>query len=45
MPYESLVLTLKEKTKELKKMDTFKKKIEDRYKEKVKELKDSKKER
>jgi hypothetical protein len=39
------VVTLKEKNKELKKMETFKKKIEDRYKDKVKELKTTQKEK
>jgi hypothetical protein len=39
------VLTLKEKNKELKKLENFKKKIEDRYREKVKQLKDTQKDK
>jgi len=38
---ESLIITLKEKNKELKKMEVFKKKLEERYKEKVKQAKDN----
>ena len=34
--YDSLLVTLKDKTKELKKKETILKKLEDRYKEKVK---------
>lgn len=43
--YESLVVTLKEKNKEIKKLEAFKKKVEDRYKEKVKENKSIQKEK
>jgi hypothetical protein len=43
--YESLVVSLKEKSKEVKKLENFKKKIEDRFREKVKECKDAKKDR
>ncbi len=39
------MLTLKEKNKELKKLENFKKKIEDRYREKVKQLKDTQKDK
>ncbi|CDW78208.1 UNKNOWN [Stylonychia lemnae] len=45
IPYESLVLTLKKQSNELKKNEIFKKKIEERYKEKVKQLKDTQKEK
>ncbi len=38
-------MTLKQKTQEIKKLETFKNKIEDRYKEKVKQLKTNQKER
>ena len=45
MPYESLVITLKEKTKELKSLQSFKVKIEERFKEKMKELKELQKDK
>lgn len=45
MSYESLILTLKEKNKELKKLENFKKKIEERYKDLIKEKKALQKEK
>ena len=38
-------MTLKDKTKEIKKLQTLQKKLEDRYKDKVKQLKDCQKEK
>ena len=35
-----MIVTLKDKNKEIKKLETFKKKIEDRYKERVKQGKE-----
>eukprot|EP00347_Sterkiella_histriomuscorum_P008471 403344969 len=42
---ESLLITLKTQSAELKKMELFKKKLEDRFKEKVKQAKDLQKEK
>ena len=42
MSYDSLIITLKEKNKELKKMEVFKKKLEERFKDKNKEIKEIK---
>jgi len=39
VPYESLVITLKEQNAKLKKMETLKAKLEERYKDKTKEVK------
>ena len=43
--YESLVVSLKEKNKEFKKIENLQKKLEDRFKEKVKQAKELLKEK
>lgn len=43
--YDSLIITLKEKNKELRKMEVFKKKLEDRFKDKNKEIKEIKRQK
>lgn len=42
---ESLLITLKQQSAELKKNELFKKKLEERFKEKVKQVKDMQKEK